>query len=189
MKKTLDSVSVAKTFRTSDIDRGIFSVDFHRLLYGDSSRQPSRSDIVLFMNDGKGIRDTRGYGEYSWQIYLLSDANHDLCKGKDVFALTGYNLQIDLLDKSETVLQDEILRRDRSYPEQAASQKAFTYTKDHTGSGCGRGPSWLMLCTTNYNPAYLNEIFIYEQRSFGIVLAIDPDALAKTKKIRINLVE
>ena len=174
--------------------------------------RPSDGDVVLWINNGTAEIDPKDdrallNKKIPSEIYLVADAKEKLRQSSPIIrALWDYdvlpvqNLQIALLDSENAVLQEEtILAAEYFKPYNYTSQgqpRAIPFTTDYTGfsrdwlgAEIAKLP-WLMLAGPGKTGPGLGSqiISIFEQRAFDIILAIKPEALAKAKKIRVNLV-
>ena len=199
MRNTLDSISDKKAIYSTayDLDSG----HFFQAIWGENSNQ----DIYFLMNDGKaGIEANDSLSMMNKKIpselYLIKNIRGKLGSsskwGKSIFEYKGlpiHNLSISLIDVNDAILQQEIVFFGSPYSDQQS--KAITRIVDYTGgltrSGVSLGFSevpWLMLEAGSINQPW-EPFKVFEQRSFDIILGIESEALAKAKKIRINLVD
>jgi hypothetical protein len=211
MKSSLESIAQKKIYRSSVeglATNGSAMRDASKVLYGDEmvvfNKASIANDVVLIVNNGKAeidLKSNHGGGfrdaKISSDIYLFSDIKEKLrlISRWVNFLYDGqgwpvHNLQISLLDSNDAVLQEEtILNIDTLDSKQ---KRAIAIGTDYTeGVLTFTKPAfkdlpWLMLSGNKGNG--IPVILAFEKRSFDIILAIKPEALAKTKIIRINLV-
>lgn len=132
-------------------------------------------------------------------IYLIRDAKHELLKksswSKTIYEYDGVpikGLQIKLVDNSDNILQEEIIFPNQSHENR--NSKALAEIADSTridnhdiGPGFNSNP-WTLFSGPGYSPQF-QTLLIFQKRTFNIFLAINQEALAKTKKIQVTLAE
>jgi hypothetical protein len=213
MKRTMSSISSKKTLRETGNFysrlRGPGNSDLPKEVI--NLKEMSENDIIIVINDGKAIGPIwSGAGELiTSELYLVTDARQKFREISGVASqlVTGekfnsgakpaQNLQVSLLDASGEVLQEEAML---ASPLVAGSPRAedfkdkllLTVPSDYTvRSGWQFKVPWVMLAEDNQHSSrkITPKINILERRTFDVIMAIQPEALSKTKKIRVQLTD
>jgi uncharacterized protein len=202
MRKTMASISSKKTTFNSDMGRGI---DWHSPLSDNeySGMSPLEdgynysNDVVLILHDGEHVfantpkdgltlEQTRLNEHLLFEAYLFSGSKQELSNKATWLpaALSDYqshlpttNVEIALTGSAGELLQKEMFGK-------VSTGKLIIAKGDY---GPNFETPWSLIGLVGKGGG-VADLMIWEKRSFLAFIAINPDALAKTKKIKVKLV-
>lgn len=198
MRKTMVSISSKKTTFNGRGGIDMKSVmDMKSSMGIRSSIGTNSNDVLFILHDGKHVftntpedgytlRQTRGGERLLFEAYLFSSSKQELSK-KAIWlpeALSNYhshlpttNVEIALTGSAGEILQKEMFGK-------VSTGKLIIVQGDY---GENFETPWSLIGLVGFGGG-IADLMIWENRSFLVFMAIDLDALTKTKKIKVKLV-
>lgn len=206
INKILENISTKATVSEPIRNMGgmlLYEQSVSELFYPNKNGSLQSNDILVLVNNGKSEvkskdSQTLATTKISSDIYLVTDVRAKIKSmpglGRRLFEYDGVrskNLIVSMLDSNDRVLQKESIKP--GIDSVQSDIKAITHISDYTGLeiNCDQNfldTPWMMLMGSCGDESH-RPIIVFEQRSFDIIVAIDPNALSKTKKIMVSLSE